>query len=225
LAGVLLAGACQSPEVAVDPLPPVLAGEVVSYRLVTNGPAVDSGSSAQREIVGAVQAALAAQGMREVARGSVPDMVVTLDYRIGPPHEGRVNESEATYEVTPGGEAYESVPVSLGATGSTIYELRMVKQPDVRVYTGERPVSVVRTLYEKRLRLSARMNTPGPEGGPGREVWSLEMIAEGRNRSLARMLPALTGPGRAFLGSAAEGAAVLHVNDDSGAVESVERAL
>lgn len=229
LCGALLAGACQSGPTdggsavaAVQSVPP---GPTISYRLATTDPTAGADVVQHREIVASVQAALAAQGMREVARGAVADLVVSLEYRVGPPHNGQISENEAVFEITPGGVHEEAVPVGLGSTGSTIYEMRKVKEPDIKIYAGEHAVTVTRRVYEKRLRLSARANDLRASGGLGREAWSVELIAEGQRRDFRKMLPVLAGAARPFLGHEADGAAVLRINDDSGEVESVERAL
>jgi hypothetical protein len=229
MVAALLAGACQSSDpaggMAAPAEPAVPAGESIAYRLVAVEPAAGPEATQQREILAAVRAALAAQGLREPGRAGRSELVVAVDYRVGPPHASEVSETEALYEVTPGKEEYESVSLGIGPTGGTIYDMKLVKQPDTRVYVGERPVLVTRTVYEKRLRLSARVDAPGPASGVGGEAWSVELIAVGQRRDFKKLLPVLMGAARPFLGPGTAGATVLQVNEDSGVIESVDRTL
>ena len=192
------------------------------YGLVLSG---QGDPLAREQMSKAVQSALAARGFRPVAAPAEAALVVTLDLKVGPPHDGPVGGSEPIYEITPGKEEYESVTLGIGGNGGTLYDTRKVKQPDIVIYQGERPVTVIRTVYEKRLRLSARLADGSPGGRSDREEWSVEFIAEGPARDWRRILPALAGPGRPFLGQGATGAAVLRVDEASGTIESVERAL
>jgi hypothetical protein len=222
-AGVL--AACESPRVATGPAtpaPPVIPPEqAMPYRLVVSG---QGDALAREQVVKAVQAALAARGLRPAATGEAV-LVVTLDLKVGPPHDGPVGSSEAVYEVTPGKEEYQSVMLGIGGNGGTLYDMQKVKQPDIVTYQGERPVTVIRTVYEKRLRLSARVDDGSPGGRPDREAWSVEFVTEGVTRDWRRMLPALAGPARVFLGPDLDGPTVLHLDEASGAIEAVERAL
>ncbi len=207
----------------VQPAPAAIPPEqAMPYRLLVAG---QGDALAREQIVKAVQAAFAARGLRPTVAAEDAELVVTLDLKVGPLHDGPVGESEPIYDVTPGKEEYESVTLGIGGNGGTLYDTRKVKQPDIVIYQGERPVTVIRTVYEKRLRLSARLADGSPVGRSDREEWSVEFIAEGPARDWRRILPALAGPGRPFLGQGATGAAVLRVDEASGTIESVERAL
>jgi hypothetical protein len=216
---------CENAGIAPGPAGPALAPippeQSLPYRLVVSG---QGDALAREQMTKAVQAALEARGLRPAAAGEAV-LVVTLELKVGPPHDGPVGSIEPIYEVTPGKEEYQSVVLGIGGNGGTLYDMQKVKQPDIVVYQGERPVTVIRTVYEKRLRLSARLPDGSPGGRPDREEWSVEFVAEGVTRDWRRMLPALAGPGRAFLGPDLEGATVLHLDEPSGAIESVERAL
>lgn len=221
----LLVGACQTGGAGADEAPGVPVPPTIPYHLAVADPAPGAEAAEQKEILGAVRTALAIKGMYEVAKGAPADLTLTLEYRVGPAHDGRVSETEPIYEITPGKMVDQSVAVGIGGGGNTVYEFRKVKEPDVVIYQGERPVTMIRKVYEKRLHLLARENGGSPAGRPDREIWSLELIAEGPSRDLKKILPVLTGPGRHFLGDEADGPTVLHINEDRGTIDSVERSL
>lgn len=221
----LLLAACESSTLSIPAVPSTPAPGSVPYHLLSVEPAGPAEAAQHRQIVGFVRAALAAGGMHEVARADAAEVVVSLDYSVGPPHQGPVSETEPLYEVTPGKMVDQSVAVGINTAGNTIYEMRKVKEPDVVTYHGERPVAYLRTVYEKRLRLTARSLDEIAAARPARELWSIELLAEGPNRTLRKMLPVLTGPGRPYLGKAAAGPAILRINDDTGAIESIESSL
>lgn len=225
LGGAVLLTACESSNLSIPAVPSTPGPGSVPYHLLSVEPAEPTEAAQHRQIVGFVRAALAAGGMHEVPRAAAAEVVVSLDYQVGPPHQGPVSETEPMYEVTPGKMVDQSVAVGINTAGSTIYEMRKVKEPDVVTYHGERPVAYLRTVYEKRLRLSARSLDDIAADRPSRELWSVELLAEGPSRSLRKMLPVLTGPGRPYLGREAEGPAILRINDDTGAIESIESSL
>jgi hypothetical protein len=218
----LLAG-CAGTGVPAGPAPVAVAPEhAVPYGLVLSG---QGDPLAREQMSKAVQSALAARGFRPVAAPAEAALVVTLDLQLGPPHDGLVRSSEAEYEVTPGKVEYQSVAIGINATGGSIYDMVPVKQTDTRIYTGERPVTVTRTVFEKRLRLTARETAATPGGGPDRPAWSVEFVVEGPSRDWRRMLPALAGPGRPFLAPEGGGTTVLRLDEESGTIESVEQEL
>lgn len=221
----LLVGACQSGGSAVDEAAAVQVPPTIPYHLAVADAAPGAETTQQREILNAVRAALAAKGMYEAARGAPADLTLSLEYRVGPAHDGRVSETEPIYEITPGKMVDQFVIVGIGGNGSTVSELRKVKEPDIVIYQGERPVTMIRKVYEKSLHLSARENGAGSDGRPAREIWSLELIAEGQSRDFKKILPILAGPGRHFLGDEADGPTILRINEDRGTIDLVERSL
>jgi hypothetical protein len=225
LGGVLLVAACASADFPLEAPPVAPVAGSIPYHLLAFEPANAAEVAQHRQILSFVRAALAAGGMHEVAREAAAEQVVRLDYSVGPPHKAPVSETEPLYEVTPGKMVDQSVAVGINTAGSTIYEMRKVKEPDVVTYHGERPVEYLRTVYEKRLRLSARALDDIAADRPARDLWSVELLAEGPNRNLRKMLPVLTGAGRPFLGQTAAGPSILRINDDTGAVESIESEL
>ena len=225
LGASLLVGACQTGDTGAEETPAVQVPPTIPYHLAVADPAPGAETAQQKEILGAVRAALAAKGMYEAPRGAPADLTLSLEYRVGSAHNGRVSETEPIYEITPGKIVDQSVAVGIGGNGGTVYEFRKVKEPDVVIYQGERPVTMIRKVYEKSLHLSARENGAGSAGRPAREVWSLEMIAEGPSRDFKKILPVLAGPGRHFIGDEADGPTILRINEDRGTIDSVERSL
>ena len=136
----------------VQPAPAAIPPEqAMPYRLLVAG---QGDALAREQIVKAVQAAFAARGLRPTVAAEDAELVVTLDLKVGPLHDGPVGESEPIYDVTPGKEEYESVTLGIGGNGGTLYDTRKVKQPDIVIYQGERPV-----MLHPRL---------GPRLGPGK---------------------------------------------------------
>lgn len=225
LGASLFVAACQSGGTGVDEAADAPVAATIPYHLAVADPAPGAETAQQREILGAVRAALAAKGMYEAPRGAPADLMLSLEYRVGPAHNGPVSETEPIYEITPGKIVDQFVIVGIGGNGSSVSELRKVKEPDVVIYQGERPVTTIRKVYEKSFHLSARENRPGPDGRAARETWSLELIAECPSRDFKKILPILAGPARHFLGDEAAGPTVLRINEDRGTIDSVERSL
>lgn len=221
----LLVGACQSGNTSREEVPAGPAAPTIPYHFAVADPSPGAEASLQREILGAVRAALAAKGMYEVPRGTPAELTLSLEYGVGPAHDGRVNGTEPIYETTPGKIVDQFVIVGIGGNGSSVSELRKVKEPDVVIYQGERPVTLIRKVYEKSLHLSARANGAGSDGRPAREIWSLALIAEGPSRDFKKLLPVLAGPGRHFLGDEGDGPTILRINEDRGTIDSVERSF
>ena len=221
----LLAGACQNVGSGAEEVAAVQVPPTIPYHLEVAAPAQSPEAAQQREILDAVRTALAATGMYEAPRGAPGDLTLSLEYRVGPAHDGPVSETEPIYEITPGKIVDQLVTVGIGGNGNSVSEFRKVKEPDIVIYQGEQPVTRIRTVYEKSLRLSARENRAAPRGLPAHEIWGLELIAEGPSRDFKKILPILAGPGRHFLGDEADGTTVLRINEDKGTIDSVERSL
>jgi hypothetical protein len=224
LAAALL-GACQTTHrIEVDALSrPEMAGNT-SYKLVVTNPQIDTGSLRHREAVGYIKQALAAKGMYESPDPAKADMAVTIDYGMSPP-KSRIEEiSHAEYKLVPGG--YRTVVVRVGTTpaGQPIYQTVVVQDPAQYVYAGDRIQQISVVTYEKHLSLSARENRPDLDGGPPKEVWSVDLNSEGSSRDLRKAIPVLAGAAIEYIGKETNGAQTIRLKEDDGAVEFVKQA-
>jgi hypothetical protein len=88
------------------------------------------------------------------------------------------------------------------------------------VYQGERQGCAVRTMYEKRLRLSGRRTT-GPAGGAATERWSVEVTNTDQGNDLRKYIPALASAATRYINQNSGGAVSMQVRSDGRPLEGV----
>jgi hypothetical protein len=151
-------------------------------------------------------------------------MAVTIDYGMSPP-KSRIEEiSHAEYKLMPG--AIRTVVVRVGTTpaGQPIYQTVVVQDPSQYVYAGDRIQQISVVTYEKHLSLSARENQPDLDGGPPKEVWSVDLRSEGSSHDLRKSIPVLAAAAIDYIGKETNGAQTIKLKEDDGAVEFVKQA-
>lgn len=221
----ILLGACQTTHrIEVDALSrPELAANT-SYKLVVTNPEIDTGSLRHREAVGYIKKALAAKGLYEAPDPAKADMAVTVDYGMSPP-KSRIEEiSHAEYKLMPGALRTVVVRVGTTAAGQPIYQTVVVQDPAQYVYAGDRIQQISVVTYEKHLSLSARENQPDLDGGPPKEVWSVDLRSEGSSHDLRKSVPVLAAAAIDYIGKETNGAQTIKLKEDDGAVEFVKQA-
>src|SRR5207248_7187511 len=82
----LLSGCTSSYEVKVDSLAKPKAEEAISYQIHNKNPLLADDSLRYKEAANYVKTALSGKGLYEAPENTKPDLVVDLDYGIGPPH-------------------------------------------------------------------------------------------------------------------------------------------
>src|ERR1051326_8674056 len=89
-----VAGCASYTEVKVDSLAKPNAEQVVSYEIHNKNPLVADDSLRYKEASGYVKTALSGKGLYEAPANTKPDLVVDLDYGIGPPQTKMETVSE-----------------------------------------------------------------------------------------------------------------------------------
>jgi hypothetical protein len=224
-AGFSLAGCAHSYEVKVDALAKPKAEEAVSYEIHNANPLVADDSLRYKEAAGFVKTALSGKGMYEAPDSKKADMVVDLDYGIGPPQMHRETVSEPVYITLPGRIYQETVQVGTDAKGSPIYQTVTRQEPPSTEMAGFREYEVTSVVYEKYLKLSARENKPATEGHPPSEIWTIDATSEGESHDVRKNLPILVAASIEYIGKDTHGQKVIHLKDGSPDVVFVKKGM
>lgn len=222
---LLLAGCATTTEVKIDSLAKPDAEASISYEIRNRNPMVADDSLRYKEAAGHVKTALSGRGMFEAPPGVKPDMVVDLDYGIGPPVSKRELVSEPVYIQVPGRIRTERVQVGTDAQGRPIYRTITIQDPPTTEFAGFREYEITVTVYEKYLRLSARENAPQVEGRPPNEIWTVDVTSEGESRDLRKKLPILVAASIDYIGKDSQGQKTIRIKDTDADVAFVKKGM
>ncbi|MBI5766451.1 MAG: hypothetical protein HZA93_01555 [Verrucomicrobia bacterium] len=226
LAGLLLLGGCASSyEVKIDALAKPKAEEAISYQIRNKNTTAGDESLRYKEAAGYVRTALSGKGMYEAPDGTPADLVVELDYGVGPPQSKVETVSEPVYRVVPGRITTQSVQVGTDRNGRPIYQTVTVQEPPTTEFDGYREYQVRITVYEKYLKLSARENKPAAEGRPPTEVWAVDITSEGESKDVRKALPVLAAAGIDYVGKDSHGQKVVRIKDTNSDVAFVKKGM
>ena len=226
LTGSLLVGACaNSYEIKVDSLAKPKAEEAISYRIHSANPEIAEDSLRHQEAVGFVRTALSGKGMYETTDAEKADLVVDLDYGVGPPQTHRETVSEPVYITFPGEVRTERVQVGTDRNGNPIYQTVTRQDPPHTELVGYRDVVVTTVVYEKHLRLSARENKPAAEGRPPAEIWTVDVTSEGETHDLRKTLPVLAAATIDYVGKDSHGQKVISLKDTDKDIAFVKKGM
>jgi hypothetical protein len=226
LAVALLLGACATThQVKIDSLAKPNAEEAISYEIRNRNPLVTEDSLRYQEAANFVRTALSGKGMYEAPPGVSPDLVVDLDYGLGPPQSRRETVSEPVYITIPGQIRTERVQVGTDSQGRPIYQTITVQDPPTTEFAGFREYQITVTVYEKYLKLTARENAPPVEGRPPTEVWTVDVISEGESRDLRKHLPVLAAASIDYIGRDSEGQKTVRIKDSDADVAFVKKGM
>ena len=226
LASALFLGGCLSTEVTVDSLAKPDAENAVSYSIKNATPMVADDSLRFKEASDYVRTALSGRGMYEAPPNVKPDVVVGVDYGIGPPQARIEMVSEPVYIEIPGRVRMERRVVGFDPqTRTPIYETVMVRDPATTEFAGFREYEVTTTVYEKYLRLSARENTEAAEGRPPAEIWTVDVTSEGQSRDLRKNLPVLVAASIDYIGKDSQGQKTIKIKDKDSDVAFVKKGM
>jgi len=201
VAAFSLEGCSSFTEVKVDALAKPGAERVIAYRIETNNPDLDEDSLSYKEAKRVVTTALSGKGLYEAPNAKMADMVVSLDYGIGPPKLTTEKRSATTYT---------------GGTNDIDPKLSADTDYSVNVIT-----------YEKHLRLSARENNPSTEGQPAAQIWTVDVSTDGENRDMRKALPVLAAATIEFVGVDTQGEKIIKLKDKdkNGAIAFVKQGM
>ena len=225
LAGLFFGGCTTTHEVKVDSLAKPKAEESISYEIKNRNPLVADDSLRYKEAANMVRTALSGKGMYEAPPNTKADMVVDLDYGVGPPQMRKETVSEPVYITIPGQIRTERVQVGTDSQGRPIYQTITVQDPPTTEFAGFREYIVTVTVYEKYLKLAARENKEVPEGRPATEIWTVDVTSEGESRDIRRNLPVLVAASIDYIGKDSHGQKTIRIKDTNSDIAFVKKGM
>lgn len=222
---LFVGGCANSYQVKVDSLAKPKAEESISYKIINKNPAVSDDSLRYKEAAGFVRTALSGKGLYEASDAEKADLVVALDYGVGPPQSKMETVSEPVYITLPGQLRTERVQVGTDRNGSPIYQTVTVQDPPRTEFAGYREYLVTVTTYEKYLRLNATENKPAAEGRPPSEIWTVDVTSEGESRDLRKSLPILAAASIDFVGKDSKGQKTIRIKDTDKDVAFIKKGM
>jgi hypothetical protein len=161
----------------------------------------------------------------EAPPNTSPDLVVDLDYGVGPPEMRRETVSEPVYITIPGQIRTERVQVGTDSQGRPIYQTITVQDPPTTEFAGFREYIITIVVYEKYLKLSARENKEPVEGRPPQEVWTVDVTSEGESRDIRKNLPVLVAASIDYIGIDTQGQKTIRIKDTSSDIAFVKKGM
>ena len=225
VAGLFLAGCATTHEVKVDSLAKPKAENAISYEIKNKNPLVADDSLRYKEAANLVKTALSGKGMYEAPPNTKADVVVDLDYGVGPPQMKKETVSEPVYITIPGQIRTERVQVGTDSQGRPIYQTITVQDPPTTEFAGFREYIITVVVYEKYLKLSARENAEPVEGRPAQEVWTVDVTSEGESRDIRKNLPVLVAASIDFIGKDSQGQKTIRIKDTHSDIAFVKKGM
>ena len=224
-AAALFGGCATTHQVKVDSLAKPNAEQSVSYEIKNKNPLVTEDSLRYKEAAAYVKTALSGKGLYEAPPGVKADIVVDLDYGVGPPQMRRETVSEPVYITIPGQVRTERVQVGTDSQGRPIYQTVTVQDPPTTEFAGFREYQITVTVYEKYLKMSAKENKEMVEGRPPQEVWTVDVISEGESRDIRKSLPVLAAASIDFIGKDSQGQKTIRIKDSAADIAFVKKGM
>lgn len=224
-AGTLLTGCTTTHTLKVDSLAKPKAENSISYEIKNKNPLVADDSLRYKEAESLVKTALSGRGMFEAPPNTKADMIVDLDYGVGPPQIRRETVSEPVYITIPGQIRTERVQVGTDSQGRPIYQTITVQDPPTTEFAGFREYIITVVVYEKYLKLSARENKEPVEGQPPAEIWTLDITSEGESKDIRKHLPILVAASIDYIGKDTQGQKTIRIKDTSSDIAFVKKGM
>ena len=214
-------GGPATPQVAAAPAP-----EPVSYHIRSSKNQEDEDSLRFKEAARFVKTALSGRGMYEAPNAEQAEMIVDLDYGIGPPRALMEMRSEPIYITLPGRTYTERVQVGTDRNGNPIYQVVTMQEPPTTEYAGDREYQVMVVKYEKYLRMTARENKEATEGRPPPEVWTVDITTDGESKNLRKYIPIMAAASIDYIGADTRGQKSVTLKEEKdGAVAFVKKGM
>lgn len=196
-----------------------------SYHIRTHNPRLNEDSLRYKEVAGHVRTALSGRGMYEAPSPDLADVVIELDYGMEEPRIKFETISNPVIVEVAGQVREEVIPVR-DSNGTIIGYRTIVTQDPTRhefmgVQEDIRPVLV----YEKFLRVSARVNEPATEGRLPPEVWSVNVSTEDGSQELRRYLPLLASATADYIGVNTREERPVKINENDDGVAFVRQGM
>ncbi len=219
------AGCATTHELKVDAIAKPKAENAISYEIRNKNPLVADDSLRYKEAANLVKTGLSGRGLYEAPGNVKADMVIDLDYGVGPPQVRRETVSEPVYITLPGQIRTERVQVGTDSQGRPVYQTITVQDPPTTEFAGFREYMVTVVVYEKYLRLTARENKEPVEGQPPVEVWTLDITSEGESKDIRKHLPILVAASIDFVGKDTQGQKTIRIKDTASDIAFVKKGM
>lgn len=184
-------------------------GAIESYTIRNKGGAAEIDSLRFNEAAQHVKTALSAHGLYETPDPAKADMLVDIEYGMGPP---RMKLEEYHLPVF-GPGAMETRPTHRGPAG------------DGTELLGYETSYIGVVLHEKRMAMCGRENKPADDAGPPRELWRVEVSVEDEGRDLRGYLPILASTAMDQIGHNTHGAITTTLKADAEEIAFVRKGL
>lgn len=225
LGGLFFTGCATTHQVKVDSLAKPNAENAISYEIKNRNPLVEEDSLRFKEAASLVKTALSGKGMYEAPPNTKADLIVDLDYGVGPPQMRRETVAEPVYITVPGQIRTERVQVGTDAQGRPIFQTVTIQEPPTTEFAGFREYYITVVVYEKYLKLSARENKESEEGRPPQEVWTIDVTSEGESRDLRKNLPVLVAASIDYIGKDSQGQKTIRIKENSSDIAFVKKGM
>lgn len=220
LTGLLLLSACTSPYlVRVDALAADRSHSNAGTRYVWKSDLEGMSESDLffREVADSLNLAMRQRGFVEANAGEAADIEVYVKAYLSKPLTESLTRSDPIYAERGGYSRVISVPVVNSAGQVVNYVHRTVYSPPRTEMVGIVNRSEQITVYEKVLRLSARL--PSDEGERGLEVWNLSVALRNRSTDYRSFLPYLLTAATPYIGTRTEGEVIIEIPPNDPSVE------
>ncbi|MGJ3242291.1 MAG: hypothetical protein ACFE0O_04940 [Opitutales bacterium] len=204
-AGLLLSG-CETNTYTLDveaKSEPTALADRKSYKIVTRNRENDESSLRYKETEEQIRTALSGRGLYEAPSEEEADMLVELDYGIGPAKQILVEYEEPVYSTIPGRTRYVTQTV-YDSKGRPIRIQVPVQEPPRRVFMGTEPRVKPMTVYDKYLSLSGVALSE--ESGDRRQgkVWTVKVSNQDESDDLREYLPVMAAAAIDYIGTSTD---------------------
>ncbi len=211
--------------VTVDSLAKPDAEKSISYKIQNKNPLIADDSLRYKEAASYVKTALSGKGLYEAPENTKPDIVVNLDYGVGPPELRRETVSEPVYIEIPGERRVERIQTGTAPNGTPIFTTVVIQDPPTTHLAGYRDYIITTVVYEKYLKMSALSTEVVAEGRPPTEVWTVDVTSEGESRDIRKNLPLLVGASIEYIGKDSMGQKTIKIKDSDRDVAFVKKGM
>ncbi len=182
--------------------PTQMAGKE-SYRIETRNRENDESSLRYKEAEEQVRTALSGIGLYEAPNPNDADMVVEIDYGVGPPKEILVEYEEPIYITVPG-RMEETIQYVRGPDGRPV-AIRVPRyRPPETVYAGSQTRYRPATVYDKYLTISG-VGVAREKGDEQREsLWTVNVTNQSESDDLREHVPIMVAAALDYIGTSTE---------------------
>lgn len=185
-------------EVRVDAIAKPEAEKKISYRIEPKHPDTDEASLRYKETKAHVVTALSGRGMYEAPDSGKADLIIIIEYGVGPPRIFERKVYQDKFETRS-----KEIP---GPEGSSVYVSETV-------IAGREVVLVPENHHEKYLRMVATDNRPVTEGRPP-QIWVIDASSDGPSADLRKHLPILAAASIEHFGRNTDGPVIIRLKDE-----------